>query len=451
MSKFALLFLMIFFGGIVAALTYSSAAAFGLYQIVYLLNPDDRWWSASIPGLRYSFIASILMLLVLVVRYKELTAESPWTRHPTFKWIAIFLLLYVLALNYALVPDLHKRFMIEFFKLIVIIFAAYKLVNNERSLDFVLWVYCVGCAYVGYLAWSVGRNYQGRVEGVGFADGHDANGVAAVLAPSLVILLYYFWQGNKKIKVAAAFFGALIANGLVLINSRGSFLAVVASGSIFIIFMLFSKFQKQGQRATAVFVILFGLAGALYVTDELFWERMSTLQDISENEGRTSGASRMEFWWATFPMISDYPQGLGIAGYELISAQYIREDIIGGVEHRAVHSSWFQLLAELGWSGPIILFFILLSLLRTSSAAKKFVVERGDYRAYFKLIALESAMIAYFVAATFIDRIRAEVFWWSILFLMMASNVYYLKYQKNKKVRKNNSRLNSPAREAASS
>lgn len=435
MSKFALLFLMVFFGGIAAALMYSSAAAFGVYQFVYLLNPDDRWWSASIPGLRYSLITSLLMLFVLALRYKELTAISPWFKHPTFKWILVLLALYVLALSFALVPVLHKRFLGDFAKLVVIVFVAYKLVNNEKSFDFVLWVYCIGCAYIGYLAWTVGRNNQGRVEGIGFSDGHDANGVAAVLAPSLVLMLYYFWQGSKKVKFLAALMGGVIANGLVLINSRGSFLAVVTSSAIFVLFMIFSRFQKKGQRATAVFVIIFGISGALYVTDDLFWERMGTLQDVSADEGRTSGASRMEFWWATFDMIGDNPKGLGISGYELISSSYIRPDIIGGVEHRAVHSSWFQLLSELGWAGLIVMFFLLFSLLKMSRKAKKYVIANDDYQAYFKILAVECALVAYFVAATFIDRVRAEAFWWMVLFVMISANVYYIRFQTDNEVR----------------
>jgi hypothetical protein len=427
MSKFALLFLMIFFGGAVAAFTFSSAAAFGLYQIVYLLNPDDRWWSAGIPGLRYSLIASLIMLTVFFINYRELTEVSPWSRHPSFKWIFIILLIYMAEIFTAIAPDIHKQFLLDFSKLIIIIFVAYKLINTEKKLDAVLWIYCVGCAYIGYLAWTVGRNSQGRVEGIGFADGQDANGVAAVLAPSLVLLLCFFWQGNKKIKIAAAVLGALIANGIVLINSRGSFLAVTASGLIFILFMIFSKYQRSGQRFTAVFVIVFGISGALYVADDLFWERMGTLQDIQKDEGRTSGASRMEFWMATFDMIKDYPQGVGISGFQILSSNYIREDIIGGVDQRAVHSSWFQLLSEVGWLGPIFFAFLLFSLLRQSSNAKSHLISNKEYEPYFKVVSIECAVLAYFVAATFIDRFRAEVFWWVIIFLMMATNIYYLK------------------------
>nr|WP_178975348.1 hypothetical protein [Marinobacter adhaerens] len=82
MSKFALFFLMVFFGGLCAAFFYSSTAAFVLYQLVYFLNPDDRWWSVEIPGLRYSLIAVAVMAITLIARYKELGPKTPLNNQP---------------------------------------------------------------------------------------------------------------------------------------------------------------------------------------------------------------------------------------------------------------------------------------------------------------------------------------------------------------------------------
>ena len=53
MSKFALLFLTVLLAGIVATFFYSATASFLLYQIVYMVNPDSRWWSGQIPGVSY--------------------------------------------------------------------------------------------------------------------------------------------------------------------------------------------------------------------------------------------------------------------------------------------------------------------------------------------------------------------------------------------------------------
>nr|WP_297403586.1 O-antigen ligase family protein [uncultured Marinobacter sp.] len=427
MSKFALLFLLLFFGGVVAALAYSGVAAFVVYQMVYFFNPDNRWWASNIPGLRYSAMASLLMLFALAVKYRHYSTLSPWSQMPPLKWLLAVLAMYYVAYFFALDLAFHKRFTFEFAKLVIIIFVAYKLLYSEIALKVSLWTYILGCSYIGYLAHVTGRNSQGRVEGIGMVDALDANDTAAALVPAAALLLYFAWVGSKKIKLLSVFCGALIANGLVLINSRGAFLAGVVSLAIFIIFMIFSSQQRQGQRFTAVLMVVIGLSGALYVTDDLFWERMGTLQEI-ENED-TSGSSRMVFWWTTFDMLEDYPLGLGINGYNLLAPQYMDDETRGGVEHRSVHSMWFQGLSELGWLGFGFFCCLLLSLFRLSRKAKKFVMSKEDTRAYFQILAIECALLGYLAAGTFINRFRAEILYWMILFLAVAIKVYYLQHQ----------------------
>jgi hypothetical protein len=244
--------------------------------------------------------------------------------------------------------------------------------------------------------------------------------------PAAVILMYYAWMGSWKMRALALFCGALIANGLVLINSRGSFLGVVVSLSIFLFFMLFSRYQRKGQRAAAVLMMVVGLSGALYVTDDLFWQRMQTLQSEDQN---VSGASRMSFWFVTFDMLDDHPMGVGITGYQTLSPIYMDEQTRGGPGLRAVHSSWFQGLAELGWIGLGVFLLMLLSLYRLSAKAKRHVLDTDDIEAYFKLLALECALLGYLAAGTFIDRFRAEILYWMILFLAAAINIYYLQHQ----------------------
>lgn len=284
MSKFALLFLLIFFGGVVTALAYNGTAAFVVYQFIYFFNPEFRWWGGSIPGLRYSMITALLMMLVLAMRYREYTVLSPWKAMPPLKWLVALLGFYYAGYLFAIDMAQHQKFTFEFTKLVIIILIAYKLVNSRKALDVCLWVYIIGCTYIGYLAWELGRNSQGRVEGIGMVDAPDANDTAAALVPAAALLLYFAWTGNKKTKLMAVFCGAIIANGLVLINSRGSFLAVVASLTLFIFFMIFSKYQRKGQRATAILMICLGVGGALYVTDDLFWERMGTLKHVEDGE-----------------------------------------------------------------------------------------------------------------------------------------------------------------------
>jgi hypothetical protein len=102
MSKFALLFLMVFFGGFIATFMISGSVSFFLYQIVYFLNPDNRWWSAEIPGISYSFFSALLMLLSLAIGYRKYTEQAPWGQQPVFKWLLALLAVYYMVGSWAI-------------------------------------------------------------------------------------------------------------------------------------------------------------------------------------------------------------------------------------------------------------------------------------------------------------------------------------------------------------
>jgi hypothetical protein len=433
MSKFALLFITVYLGGIAATFFLSSAASFFLYQIVYFLNPDNRWWSSGIPGISYSFFAALLMLLSLAIGYRKYTVQAPWKLQPTFKWLLALLAIYYLVGFWAISPAVHDRFVFDLTKLMIITLVAYKLVHTPRRLDGALWSYIIGATYIGYLATITGRNSGDRVEGIGLIDSPDANGVAAALVPSAVLLMYYAWMGNYKVKMLCVFCGALIANGLVLINSRGAFVGVVASGGLYLMYMMFSRYRKEGQRAMAVLIIICGVSGALYVADDSFWERMNTLQN-TEDEG-ASGSRRINYWIAAIEVARDYPAGLGVQGFNAVSSIYLAPEHRGDSNSKSVHSMWFQGLTEVGWLGLGLFLMALLSLYRMSRKAKLWLLSVDETTSYFKILALECALLGYLGAASFINQFRAEILYWMIVLLAVGVNVYYLQ------------RMNVPANE----
>lgn len=432
MSKFALLFLLLFFGGLVSAIFVSPVFAVMLYQLVYFMNPETRWWGASIPNLPYSFITVLAMLAALTFKYSEVSKFSKWREQSVLKWIVILLSIYFLMQFVAVEPFFHKIFTYDFAKLVIIIFIVYKLISKERDLNMVVWSYVVGAAYIGYYAGFVGRNESGRVEDVGMIDtGGDGNYTAAALVPAVIMLIYYVWTGRFRSKLIGVICAGLIVNGLILINSRGAFIGCVAGGLYFLCFMLFSSQQKSGQRLTAIIIILFGLAGAFSLTDETFWARMSTLKEVED--GDASGSHRVEFWLATFDVMRDFPLGVGVQGFERVSPLYLPEHYLVNGNGKAVHSTWFQLIAEAGWHGFIIFLALLVSLYKNIKNTKNFLIKNNLNLQYFHVLSMEAAFLGYLVAATFINRIRAESLWWCILFLMIATNIYYLQYKNGHK------------------
>ncbi len=347
---------------------------------------------------------------------------------PQTKWLILILLMFWACLLVAVDPVYHKIATFEVLKLLIMLCIGYKMVDTPKKLDYSLWSYLIGAAYIGLEARRVGRDAYGRVEGIGTVTTDDANGVAAMLAPTVAILMFYAWRGSMYTRLFVLILGVYTVNGIVLINSRGSFLGVVVSGGYFIWSMLTSKFQQANQKSAAIFIIVGSLSGGLYLTDDSFWERMNTLQDVSEEGGGASGSSRTKMWLSTFDIMEDYPFGVGAAGFQKVSPEYVPQEMFfGGQKQKAVHSMWFQSLAELGWPGPLLLWTLLFSCFRLTRKTKAHLLSVNNAHNYFQVVALESALMGFVVAGTFIDEFRSEVFYWLILFTACAGNIFLFK------------------------
>lgn len=432
MPIITLVFIIIFIGGLLTALIVDGAWAFFAYQFVYFMNPGDRWWGKALPSISYSFICVMVMGFALLVKHRDSHQLAELSRQPLTKWLVGIMFMYLLLILFALDAPAHKYFTISLVKLFVVLGIAYKLITTEVKLRYALWSYILGATYIGYVAFTTGRNRGIRVEGIGTVDSPDANGIAAAITPALVLLIYYAWLGNRYVKTATVICAAFIVNGIVLINSRGAFLGAAVGGAFFICYMLFSRQQRSGQRAMAVFIIVAGLAGSFSLTDAAFWERMGTIKEY--DDGEKSGSHRVEFWMATFDMVRDRPMGLGARGYNRVSRYYL-DPVKYGDKNKSVHSMWFQALSEIGWLGMVFFLGMFACCYRISQKTKQYLTDNNKVDQYFLMIALEGSLLSFITAGTFINRSRAEVLYWLVLFIACAVNIFFIQHQsKDKKI-----------------
>jgi len=382
-----------------------------------------------IPDVSYSFFVVLMMALMLVANYSKLK-KNHLMKVSQFKFALLLLCLYAVASSFAVYPEEHAKALKYFAKLLVIIFIAYKLCGCKKSLDLVLYGYIAGAWYLSFYIFQVGRNSGGRVEGVGTVDSPDANGVAAALAPSLVLALYYYWVNTKiNLKLIFALAGIFIANALILISSRGAFLGVAVSVVFFLFYMFFSSFQRKNQKFSVVFILVAGLGGGVYLADDAFIDRMLTIkQEQQVDVEKESGGTRVYFWRAAIDIAVDYPMGSGYRGFNFYAPRYLPEDLdTGGSRSRSVHSTWFEALTEIGYIGFLALVGMLALSLLSLNKVKRDVRAKGLVDDYFKMIALQASLIAFVVCMTFINRLRAEILYWLVLYSAIAYNVYILK------------------------
>jgi len=425
MSKFALFVILIFVSAIVAAIAVGPAWAFYLYEFMYWMNPANRWWGSDVPRFGYSFVIVATMALSFLIHRKQ-HMNNLIRDMPEFKWFIAFLLSFVVATFLAVNEAIHLRFLELFINMNITMFLAYRVIDTERKLEIALLVCLVGASYVGYEALQVGRDSFGRVEGIGTLDAPDSNTLSASMVPCIPIVIYFVWQGDIKQKIVAALTGVFILNGIILINSRGAFLGVVMGSGYLIWNMAMSKYKLPGQRMVFVLIVVAGILVSLRLFDATFWDRMSTIQGQTlETEG--SGARRINFWLATLEMLKDYPLGVGIYGFETLSPVYLNENWLAqeyGMSVRSVHSIWFQVLGEVGWHGMVIFLMLLFTLYKHAKKAKSMLAATARLKQYYMIVALEGAILGYLVSSSFINMLRLQMTYWTMLFLICACVIF---------------------------
>ena len=173
-------------------------------------------------------------------------------------------------------------------------------------------------------------------------------------------------------------------------------------------------------------MVLVALSAIPFVTDSLFWERFFSIneQKIEQTE-KESGATRIYFWKAAVAMSFDYPFGTGASGFIYHSPNYIDENVnTGRSRNRAVHSTWFEVLSEIGYPGFLCLLALIVKSFSCLREAARECYKRNDVDGAQLMVALGCAFISLLVAITFLNRIRAEVFYWLILFIACSYNLY---------------------------
>jgi probable O-glycosylation ligase (exosortase A-associated) len=185
--------------------------------------------------------------------------------------------------------------------------------------------------------------------------------------------------------------------------SRGGLLAVSSVGAMYW-WRSPNKFRTLLAFAVAVAVIVPVLPSA-------YWNRMSTINSSGE-ERDESQTGRLHFWEVAVDMANDRPlTGVGHRGYE---RSYNRYDFSNGLyeRNRAVHSSWFGMLAEGGYPGLALFLAIFGSSLFACRRVRK-MAKRGEVTDSLGryAIGMESSLVAFAVGGAFVSYHYNEMLW----------------------------------------
>ena len=321
--------------------------AVALYMQTFFAAPQLWWWGRDLPQLRYALWAGILLLFVVVAQSQSRGDGHPRMGSHTAAVImavnATFVHL-LLAVNRSISLDTY----VELLKYSLLFYLLHLSIKDRKDFRVALLTLAVGGLYIG---WEITINERGdlsgsRLEGVGAPGADTANGLASIMLTILPLVGSLFVQSTWKHKLLAIVSAPLILNVLLLCNSRGAFLGLVAAGFAFIIL------ARGANRKLALKTMALGaVALFLLLGDPRILERFSTTF-VGSEERDQSAASRVMFWRAGLLMLADRPLGAGGGAFKYVLGKSYQETLVGdNAEARSLHNGYLTEATDWGVQG----------------------------------------------------------------------------------------------------
>lgn len=403
-----ILYLALFFPAILGTIIYHPVIGILAYLFTYNINPLTHWWAHYLPGwaVRYSLILATATALGILIQRSKL-------RFHRFLDSQEILLLLFLALIWLSVPlglgrEGAQSNVIKMTKVFIILMMATHLITDLKRYEAVIWVLIVAGLYLGIETYSAPEwlFYRGRLDsGIGGSDFGEGNFLAAHFAMVLPLMGVMFLKSGWKMKLLCLASGVFTVNSIILVRSRGIFLAAMVGAFCAVIF------AKKEIRKKVLLGMLVGLIGAAYLTDPGFWRRMEQI-DTHVEQMDTASRGRLQAWKAAWAMFSDHPLGVGEGNFKRMIGQY-NPDMSG----RDTHNTFLRCLAELGFQGLFVLLLLIVNAFRILSLISKEVAHLKNKNDFlWHIYAVRIALIVYVVAGLFITHTYIEELYWLLMF-----------------------------------
>jgi hypothetical protein len=390
MSTTALVVFVIWLLGLVLAFTFEPIFALFSYLWIFYNDPQTSWWGSDLPPLRYSLFAAVAALIAasrLPVR-----ADATWISSGASKLLIAFTVWIWIQTFWAINVPTHMDGAILCTKYLILSYVVFRLSGTEKGVSLFLLAHVGGCFLFGLRAYSI--NVAGRLETVGGPGVDDANLLGAHLVTGLIIAGFLFIgsRGFRRWIVLATL--PFILNAIVLTQSRGGFLAMVAAGLCG--WYLAPKVYKRFVTVSGVLAVVL----LLMLSNEGYWIRVST---IAGSNSDTEQETRTQILGPQFEMFRDHPFGAGHRGNALLSPRYMPPDLLSNAGIRSAHNTFMAALVDEGLPGAILLVgiygWVFLTLRRLKRMDRSGLpVHLGLYRA-----GIGAALSGCFVAGLFVN------------------------------------------------
>jgi probable O-glycosylation ligase (exosortase A-associated) len=322
-------------------------------------RPETWVWGSAIQHLDLSLWIGIYLIVATIFSGQKFV----WNGRLTF--LGLFFLHTLLSALFSAQPLYCLSAWVESFKVMAVCYLIVVLVTDFNRLRWIVMVMVVALgleqAKQGWFYLVTSPDFRNENRIAFFGD----NNLVAVGMLMLVPLAGFLLQTttNKRARYFYWFLLIGVLNRALSTQSRGGFLAALALGGVYV--------MRSPQRFRVIAGMLLALVLILPALPSTFWTRMGTIGNSEENRD-SSALSRLHFWAVAVEMAKAHPiWGVGYNAYMPSYQSYDFSHGEYGEKNRAVHSSFFGVLAELGFVGAALYIGIFMSAFRTCRRVQK--------------------------------------------------------------------------------
>jgi O-antigen ligase len=204
-----------------------------------------------------------------------------------------------------------------------------------------------------------------------------------------------------------------IMNAIILTQSRGAFIGVLAGG------VAAWYLVPSGNRRILYAVAPLALLLFLRLANDQFWQRMDTIKVTGVEEVQEASAkSRIEIVKANWQMFKDHPMGVGYRGNLFLSPQYIAAEFLSGnTGLRAAHNTIMAVLVDAGLPGAVLFTVLIVWVGYTLWQLKR--LDKNDLSSSLAIYraAIGASLMGLLVSGQFLNLFSAEVQIWMVALL----------------------------------
>lgn len=289
-------------------------------------------------------VALATMVGMLVSREAK---RMVWSREIVV--LVVFIGWMTVTTSRAFYPELAQDQLTKVLKIQILNFMALLMLTSRERVHALVAVIALSLAFYGVKGGIFTIMHGGvfRVQGPGGFIGGN-NEIALALVMTIPLLRYLQLQARRRlVRLALAVTMVLTALAAIGSQSRGALVGIALMGTMFWL-------KSRNKFATALLMSLAVLL-VVFIMPESWYQRMSSIQTYDQD---ASSLGRINAWWTAFNIANDRITGGGFETFRWsVFALYAPEpDRV-----HDVHSIYFEVLGEHGWSG-LTLFLSMLGL-----------------------------------------------------------------------------------------